>query len=169
MEVEHDQPAILEDRPEARAQMRVQFGVVVEPPEAGPAEGDVLRTCVPQPLKLGDPGRAVRRRAPVLPIALQKRDRTATGAESRAEALLIDCYALRQDPPPGSRRWDYDEVIQRYNGETQWRSYCTQDDWPVRMPARILAAVSVIEPFLSAEFTPKQIVRIVLERQGSAS
>src|SRR5450759_5168029 len=56
LKIEDNQPLVLDHAGKSVAQMTVETGIVFQPPERGPAEHDVTRASLSQPLALTDRG-----------------------------------------------------------------------------------------------------------------
>src|SRR5262245_62944835 len=70
-QVEDDEAAVFEQAGEAGAEVPVEAGVVVEPPEGRPGEGEVAGAGAAEAVQFADGGVVVGRRPPVLAVALQ--------------------------------------------------------------------------------------------------
>src|SRR5262249_14271663 len=86
-QVEEDQAVVLQQAAEAAPEEVAQAGVVVQPPEGGPAEGDERATGAPQAPQLGQGGGIVGRGAPVLAVVFREGERPAA-AEGPVHAPL---------------------------------------------------------------------------------
>src|SRR4051812_19406992 len=100
-QVENDEAVVLQQAAKAGAQVLVQAGVIVEPPEGRPGEDKEKAPGPPQTLELVDSGGIIRRRAPVFPCTLQEGSDTTARADYVPEFILIhkDKLVFRGDQP----------------------------------------------------------------------
>ena len=99
LQVEHDEMLACVQTGESFTKMTSEFGVVVKPPEGGPADGDARHAFGDHSLEFADGCRIVGRRPPVNTVALRKRPRGAAVMQSPNWPS-----STRINVPPGGRR-----------------------------------------------------------------
>src|SRR5438046_2791712 len=75
LQIKHEKPVVFQDTPTVFSQVRGKSSVMVQPPERGPGNRNVLGSGVPQPLEFANGGVVVFGWAPVFSVSLEERNR----------------------------------------------------------------------------------------------
>src|SRR5262249_33193549 len=87
-QVEHNEPFVFQNTPEAFTQILVQTVVEIQPPERRPRKDHKLRPDLLQPFEFPDSGGIIGWCSPVLPVSFQKRDDSMTTEKTTSAPLL---------------------------------------------------------------------------------